>query len=956
MDSEPRNPRRFAVALSFPGEKRNFVKAVADLLAGAFGEEQILYDHYHDAEFARVDLDVHLPSLYRIESELIVVFLCPEYPKKRWCGLEFRHIRQLIATPDAKRIMFFQFDDPGDLSPLGIVSGDGFIDIGQRELEPHEVVNRILKRLKDDTGITPKTDAVSIPIDLTRIDDKAPENLIGREDELSQLDDAWQATANRPHILTFHALGGEGKTSLVAKWATGLISKPVSGCAAAFAWSFYRQGTDEQANTSTDLFLREALVFFGDAEDRELADGPRPAAEKGKRLAALLAARRALLVLDGVEPLQYPPTSPLAGQLKDPGLSALLRQLALRNDGLCLVTTRQPIADLKNYWHSTAPQIELKRLSTAAGVELLATLGVNGTRKEREMLVEAVQGHALTLNLLGAYLREAHGGDIRQIDRVNLDEADRAEQNGHAFRCLDAYVEWLDSDADSRPALALLRLTGLFDRPADAGCWQALLRPPVLPGLTEALFTVQKRWLGLSRDYHPLKDEAVNTCLNRLAQAKLLTVNRDPAGQLASVDAHPLVRGYFAVQLRKDNPAGWRAAHERLYRHLCDTTKEKNLLSLGEMQPLFQAVAHGCLADMRQRAFEEIYWARIAQCHEALHDRPLGALQEHLNCLSSFFESWPTTPTNKLSEPAKARVIDDVGHYLFVLGYLQEGAEAIRLGLAMRERRMDWATAAKNARLLREIFLLQGGFTQAENYANPSIELADKSGNMPQQVCERAGLAQVMHYSGVYVEAESWFLDAERLQRKYSSAHEFLFGVAGFWYCEFLLDQKRTTEVIGRVPCLMAEAKRRNWLMDEAQACLIESRLSLDTGSSPQARILNQLDWAVSTLRSLGQTHHCVTALLERARCYCSHSGYDQAQADLDEAWEIAERGPMPLFQVDIHLHRARLCFTLHPTAYPWQSPAADLRAARRLIEKHGYWRRKEELEDAETALRGSAG
>ncbi len=38
--------------------------------------------------------------------------------------------------------------------------------------------------------------------------------------------------------------------------------------------------------------------------------------------------------------------------------------------------------------------------------------------------------------------------------------------------------------------------------------------------------------------------------------------------------------------------------------------------------------------------------------------------------------------------------------------------------------------------------------------------------------------------------------------------------------------------------------------------------------------------------------------------------------------------------------------------AYPWQSPQHDLAEARRLIEKHGYWRRKEELEDAEAALR----
>jgi hypothetical protein len=38
-----------------------------------------------------------------------------------------------------------------------------------------------------------------------------------------------------------------------------------------------------------------------------------------------------------------------------------------------------------------------------------------------------------------------------------------------------------------------------------------------------------------------------------------------------------------------------------------------------------------------------------------------------------------------------------------------------------------------------------------------------------------------------------------------------------------------------------------------------------------------------------------------------ARTGPESAQSDLDEAWEIAERGPMPLFLADIHLHRARL-------------------------------------------------
>ena len=87
-------------------------------------------------------------------------------------------------------------------------------------------------------------------------------------------------------------------------------------------------------------------------------------------------------------------------------------------------------------------------------------------------------------------------------------------------------------------------------------------------------------------------------------------------------------------------------------------------------------------------------------------------------------------------------------------------------------------------------------------------------------------------------------------------------------------------------------------------------------------------------------------------------AGAESAQSDLDEAWEIAERGPMPLFLADIHLYRARLFAapnaereTRSEENYPWESPQHDLAEARRLIEKHGYLRRLPELEDAEAAL-----
>ena len=59
----------------------------------------------------------------------------------------------------------------------------------------------------------------------------------------------------------------------------------------------------------------------------------------------------------------------------------------------------------------------------------------------------------------------------------------------------------------------------------------------------------------------------------------------------------------------------------------------------------------------------------------------------------------------------------------------------------------------------------------------------------------------------------------------------------------------------------------------------------------------------------------------------------------------------MPLFLADIHLYRARLFWRRDiPVA-----PQHELAEARRLIFRHGYLRRKEELEDAEAALKHRA-
>jgi hypothetical protein len=89
-----------------------------------------------------------------------------------------------------------------------------------------------------------------------------------------------------------------------------------------FGWSFYKQGSSG-GTSSADEFLDAALTWFGD---------PDPcigtAWEKGERLAKLVAHRRTLLILDGLEPLQNPP-GPQEGRVREPSIQSLLRELAV---------------------------------------------------------------------------------------------------------------------------------------------------------------------------------------------------------------------------------------------------------------------------------------------------------------------------------------------------------------------------------------------------------------------------------------------------------------------------------------------------------------------------------------------------------------------------------------------------------------------------------------------------
>ena len=902
----------------------------------------------------------------------------------------------------------------------------------------------------DPTGVGARGTDAPPRIDLTHLPAGAP-HFPGREVELAALDAALhtarpdvEAGTGRTAIVELVAPGGTGKTALIKRWLEGLMARGWGGTRRVYAWSFYSQGTpfgsgaDRQA--SEDHFLAAALAWFAVA----IAPSANPA-DKGQALAEALTQAPTLLLLDGCEPLQHPP-GPLVGELCAPGLKALFAHLASAGrPGLCVLSTRERVRNLDEWVrgdaHPGGPvlRLDLANLSDTDGARLLHTLGaaragaapIAAEDPELCAASRAVQGHALTLSLLGNYLRLAHGGDIRRRDRVDLGAASAAT-GGHAFRVMAAYTHWLGQGGEpGAQALAALRLLGFFDRPASPDNLAALRAAPPIPGLTEALFTppgpgatrtaatataatgsagvpparstgvppatarVSVRVLGLARQFwqslvhrtppvgggpagsrrsqvEPIGDTQWRIALKRLEDAGLIAppaaAHPAPAD---SLDAHPLVREYLAETLASDHSAAWREGHRRLYERLKGSAPHRPE-GLDGLQPLYQAVAHGCRAGLWQEVKDEVYEDRILRGtgNDGFYSvKKLGAFGADLGAVACLFaEPW-SRPAPALKESDRAWLLNQAAFSLRALGRLGEALEPMRAGAEMHVRQKDWRNAAIGYGNLSELQLTLGRPAEAVADAGRAVEYADRSGDAFQRLAQRTALADALHQRGETAQAGAGFAEAESMQSQRQSEYPLLYSLQGFRYCDLLLAAAERaawsahgaadgeSAPAGPADACEAVAERargaqRAWreiftnpepLLDIALDHLTLARCALYAdrlASRPPGReAQDQTGRALNGLRAAGVQHHLPRALITRA--WLRHAQGDPAgtAADLAEAARIASRGPMPLHLADCALHRARL---FHDRA--------ALTQARHLIETHGYGRRLPELADAEAA------
>ena len=335
-------------------------------------------------------------------------------------------------------------------------------------------------------------------------------------------------------------------------------------------------------------------------------------------------------------------------------------------------------------------------------------------------------------------------------------------QGVHAQKVMQSYQSWLGEG----PELSVLRMLGLFDRPAEEKAFEALLKSPAIPDLTESL-----------TDLSPTE---WRTILAKLRRARLLA-GEDPHNP-GHLDTHPLVREYFGEQLRSQQTEAWKECNKRLfnyYRTLAPQLPD----NFREIEPLFLAVICGCNAGLFREALNEVYMPRIQRGDAHFAANVLGAIGPLLSVLVHFFEDgrW-----GSLAETAVEEQILPAKDQLFILMQAGLYLTATR-GMAAPEARICYERAEplchsmNHPQLLYVALMGQYRYTLMADKLSAAMQIAERAYSLAQEQNETNSLAVALHFAAFLARYERNPAEVERLASdliELSTVQNFAFWLA----------------------------------------------------------------------------------------------------------------------------------------------------------------------------------
>ena len=753
--------------------------------------------------------------------------------------------------------------------------------------------------------------------------------LVGRKKLIHSLNAATAQSSSRTNVFCIVGSTGLGKSSVVGEWLQQLDQqKQWAGFRRVIVWSFKAQrtpGNTPITGLTADQFVEQALRHLG----AEFQIENENAIDRGRRLAMLIQQQPTLLVLDGLELLQFHrgdhTSGRRQGQCGDQTLVALLEELATKNPGLCVVTAQLPVVDLASWNDSTVRQERLSSLTTDEGIELLRGLGVSGPQERLEAAVNLFRGRPAPLVLFGHYVRNVCEGQVQSFDEVTWNDlVEYAHEDSDlvdvSSNLLENYRQWqarMQHDVEA----CLLDVACLFDRPAPIEWLRLVLQEPPIDGLTDRLVRLRKPDLYKS--------------LKRLEDWGMLEPD-DRDSRHRQVDVPPTVRAFFAEQLRSEQPKAWKQAHERLFRSLPETCPDKP--DLMHVPTLVAAVWHGVQASLVEEAWQlhderlnqhiDEHGHRMVGIHHLRNQ--LGSPDSERISLANFFDELWDRPVSTLPPQIQCEVLRSAGIVLRAVGRFDEACdpleEATSRFLAIGKPQM----AVNSLRHLGQTHLMRGNLKLALKFARQAIDIVESTEGIShgfERVQARATYANVLHHMGHDDEArqqfenadsdqqaiyERWCLENPNGARPGQRAEApFLHGLAGYRYGHFLLSRGETRKVIERCADPLMAERSRGYPLAIGLTHLLHAR-AIDLESQQAGHPVSQdaavlMDQGVEIVRQTGQYQFMVSAYLARAALYRRSRSFPEAHEELDRAKDMIDSCELKRHAVDWHLESAEL-------------------------------------------------
>ncbi len=697
----------------------------------------------------------------------------------------------------------------------------------------------------------------------------------GREQLVRDLG-AWVSNVISPdRVWSLVAAGGTGKTAVAER----VVAEMKPGEANVLVWSFYEE-------PDAGAFLRECNHLFP-GEDEGPAGGRLERLERGLR-----DGRPHLIVLDGLERVQEDAGGGrVRGELSDHTLKLLLRAMAAGlGRARALVTSRYPLVDLQDWTKRGYRDTSLDDLSPEAAVDVLRGWGVAGDDDALRAAAAQVGNHALSVAVLGSYLRSFAGGRIEAVAEFDLDAVTGADPKAAKLAQVLAYYAQRLPD-EERELLARLSVfprgvtIDLLGVLVDAGGEVAGLLLKAKPRLVGLLGSLRAR--GLVFQYR--SDEAVTWTAHPFLRERFRGLLGCPAERVFDIVAQALGGG---LEKRPD-------------------TKPSDPATLDRYERLIEATR---LAGREQEAFDLFCDALGSARHLGW---VIGEYERGYRILVAFSATGhPEDLGVTMARRTRSLLANELSLFAKNLGRLAEARAIRRLDDGWFKSLAESGDTSIGLQNSSEVALGLGRLAEARAFANEAKNEAETASDDAETKHSLAYRAIAAHALGDVAAARADFAAATELEG------EPLFGMRGSQHVRHHLDLGDLVAARALADHGSAKARGYGWNDEIAWFHGLLARIDLAEAGDPTPHLDAIRAWTSRT----GDMEWIIEAHLLAARHLLTRG---DTQAALGEA----ETGLLHAVACGYGLLRIELLVALARIRLVWPDPPKAIQAAREALD-----------------------